>query len=612
MPADQFLTHQTPLSIRALPWLPMAILAAYGLVLTLPALMPGFFVAVDFSQHVIWAKHFSHALWHGDLYPRWALEMNAGLGSPFFFHYGPVAYYITSMFTPLLSHDPEGWRQVALSAALALVASGFSTYLWLSRLTGRNGALIGALVYMGEPYHLMMFYHIMGLATLWALVWLPLIMMAVEDVARGRRHATLRLAFLYALLLMSHLPVALVFSLLPVAYGFIAAPANIRLRRLATVIGALVLGTALSAVFLIPAMTTQGNVWFMTLNEGIFTYDQNFILKGLQLNDRPATPWQIGAAEITMTFAALCAWFAVRATTNVALRPTGNILAVAAASALIMMTPVAAPIWALIPPLQQLQFPWRFAPLITLACSALAAILLCASGKKHTIAILFPVALLLGAILGLSLPVVAEAGAMARALEYVTVDHLKQVLGKRSDEWMMELDRIQSDADTIEHLPIWVPRTPFVDREVGYLATAKLSRETPRASVVAGKGTIDVQRWGADGIALDVHGVSPVKIVIGQFYYPGWSARLGDSGTELACGPSKPYGLLQCDVPAGNHSVTVIRTHTKPESVGIAISTLSLLIAAAVWLTGRRRATGEPARMGHIPVVPVEVTETQK
>ena len=589
------------------------IICLYGLVMTLPALMPGFFVPGDYPTHTLWAKHFAHAFWQGDLYPRWAFEMNAGLGSPFFFHYGPVAYYITSFIQPLAGHDPEGWRQVALSGVAAMLASGLTSYLWLSRLAGRTGALIGALVYMGEPYHLnMMFYKIFALATLWALVWLPLIMKATEDVVLGRPNAVFRLAFYYALLLMTHLPVALVFSALPLAYALLLAPAEQRRRCLIRFAGGIALGIGLSALFLVPALTMQDMVWFKTLTEDIFTYDKNFILDGWGLNDSLATPWFIGAAEIVKTCAVLVAWLTIRGQLTGDSRRIADILAVAALLAFLMMTPTTRMIWELLAPLQQLQFPWRFAPVVTVACSALVALLLCAPGKKYTVARLFPMALLLGAFLGLSLPPIAEAGAMARAVGDLSVDRLKQVLGTRPDAWMMGLDRMKSDADVIEHLPIWVPRAPFADRMVGALAVAKLSRETPRASVVSGKGTIDVQRWGADGINLDVHGISPVKIVIGQFYYPGWSARLGDFGTELACGPSKPYGLLQCDVPAGNHSVTVIRTHTKPESVGIAISTVSLLIAAAVWLTGRRRATGEPARTGHIPVVPVEVTEMQK
>ena len=372
------------------------------------------------------------------------------------------------------------------------------------------------------------------------------------------------------------------------------------------------LGIGLSAVFLVPAMTTQDTLWFTTMNEDMFTYDQNFILAGSRTNERLTTPLHIEATEVVMICIALSAWLAVRVRTSGVSRRLVNFFAATAVVAFFMMTPISTPIWELVTPLQQLQFPWRFAPIVSLAVMVLLAFLVSSPGKPFAFTKLFPVALLVAAFAFFCIPAMAELTVMARSIGTVSVNRLMELLSPVSDERLIGIDRLKYEADVIEHLPRWVPRTPFVDRKYGYLAVAQLSRETPRASVVSGKGTIDVQQWGADGINLDVHGVSPVKIVIGQFYYPGWSGRLGDSGAELACGPSKPNGLLQCDVPAGNHSVTVIRTHTKPESIGIAISTLSLLIAAAVWLTGRRRATGEPARTGHIPVVPVEVTEMQK
>ncbi|HEY9847696.1 MAG TPA: hypothetical protein V6D03_16055, partial [Candidatus Caenarcaniphilales bacterium] len=67
-----------------------------GLILTLPAISYGIFAAHDLvAYHLKWSKHFAEQFWLGDLYPRWLLEMNAGLGSPTFFFYAPVPYYFT-------------------------------------------------------------------------------------------------------------------------------------------------------------------------------------------------------------------------------------------------------------------------------------------------------------------------------------------------------------------------------------------------------------------------------------------------------------------------------------------------------------------------------------
>ena len=75
------------------------IIVIVGLILTLPALFYGIFDAPDLiPYHLKWSKHFAEQFWQGDLYPRWLMDMNAGLGSPTFFFYPPIPYYFNSLF----------------------------------------------------------------------------------------------------------------------------------------------------------------------------------------------------------------------------------------------------------------------------------------------------------------------------------------------------------------------------------------------------------------------------------------------------------------------------------------------------------------------------------
>src|SRR5205823_6430575 len=101
-------------------------IAGAGLVLTLPVLILGVpFLSDDAGFHAVWYTHFSHQLWAGDLYPRWLAGMNGGLGSPVFFFYPPLPYFLTSILRPFFRSDPQGWHQLGVSASLALIASGF-------------------------------------------------------------------------------------------------------------------------------------------------------------------------------------------------------------------------------------------------------------------------------------------------------------------------------------------------------------------------------------------------------------------------------------------------------------------------------------------------------
>ncbi len=133
----------------------MLVIAGMGLILTIPAISYGIFDAQDLVMfHLKWSKHFSEQFWSGELYPRWLLEMNAGLGSPTFFFYTPIPYYFSSLFHPLFANDTQGWHQLSLSASLALVASGLTAYIWLKNITNQNSAVIASILYMALPYHL--------------------------------------------------------------------------------------------------------------------------------------------------------------------------------------------------------------------------------------------------------------------------------------------------------------------------------------------------------------------------------------------------------------------------------------------------------------------------
>lgn len=61
-----------------------------GFLLTFTPLIGGVIEAHDVLFHFNWSKYFSQQFWSGELYPRWLLGMNSGLGSPSFFFYPPI------------------------------------------------------------------------------------------------------------------------------------------------------------------------------------------------------------------------------------------------------------------------------------------------------------------------------------------------------------------------------------------------------------------------------------------------------------------------------------------------------------------------------------------
>src|SRR5215813_7003657 len=107
------------------PLFPILVIVLAGIILTAPVLVYGipFFSDDAVTHHAVWYVRFSEQLWDGDLYPRWLMGMNNGLGSPVFFFYPPLLFFVTSLLRPFFRGDSHGWDQLGLSASAALIAS---------------------------------------------------------------------------------------------------------------------------------------------------------------------------------------------------------------------------------------------------------------------------------------------------------------------------------------------------------------------------------------------------------------------------------------------------------------------------------------------------------
>jgi uncharacterized membrane protein len=197
----------------------------------------------------VWADQFTAELRRGNLYPRWLPRSHAGLGSPVFYYYPPLAFYVSGFFGLA---GLSTYASVVGAFALGFAASGAAMYHWLKGWT--HLPLVGSLFYMAAPYHLFDFYARGALAEFVAIGFIPLVALGMKRIAEGRGYLVLSLG--YAGLIATHLPLALLASV------FLVAPYAMKLglrhpRKLAILGLALALGLALVAIYLVPALTMR-------------------------------------------------------------------------------------------------------------------------------------------------------------------------------------------------------------------------------------------------------------------------------------------------------------------------------------------------------------------
>lgn len=541
-------------------WVPLALMTATALLL-LPFWLRGGSQGHDLFHHLLSGHFFAVQLWQGEIYPRWLMEMNGAFGSPAFFFYPPLPYYVSALFAgpePLAHHAmiPLLW-----SNTLALGLSGLFAYLWLRPFATPGRALAASLLYMALPYHLAIdIYARFALAESWAFVWAPLALLAQDRLCRRAPFALLLLALAVALLTLSHLPsTLLILGLLTVRSLLLAWRSKITLHLWPTLLGQL-WGLAMASLLLLPALLDQGGISMDQMRIGMFEFHRNF----LDRLPETSSDWRFRGHLAWLTLLTLVlllvAWAAAREPRHPELLIWGTL----GTLSFLMMLPLSEPLWHLLPPLQLVQFPWRLNLLLVIATVAVVAL---------GVPAYRPWQWLWWTVLALTL--------LSQAV-YVHESPLTQAPQKSA------LDgEFDSKRSAREYRPKQVPKGMFAPTLLAWKDEFQPAVTTEQQGI-----SWQILSWQPRQIVLTVDAPAPAKLILHQFDYPGWQAKLDDT-LPLTISSTR-NGLIQVWVPAGRHQVTFTLTARWPERLGYGLSLIawliwSLLLASQIRTLRRQR-----------------------
>ena len=395
--------------------------------LTIPALAPlfapGYFYAAHDGRHsVFYLAMFDASLRDGALWPRWAMHHIQGYGYPTFIIQAPLGFYVADLFVWL----GAGYTlAVKFTWALGFFVSGWGMYTlvrhWLDR-TGsalgqvverhRVAVLVAGLVYVYAPYHLVEIYVRAALNDALLLAWFPWVFLAFDRLidqgaARGwtRRLAWAALSLAGCLLthsfaLISFTPLIILFVLFRLALAHIQTAGQPHrgtalLRRTGLAAAGGVLALLLFAVFLVPLLVEGPLLEQQVYVTNTYDYHNHFVqwgqffspFWGFGFSDDPVgandgMSFQIGAAAVILAMLAGYVLIRERGRSETATawarlrRALLGCMAIMTLGLLVMMTPSAAWLWASVPPLAIIQFPWRLLALAIFTLSALVGLAL--------------------------------------------------------------------------------------------------------------------------------------------------------------------------------------------------------------------------------------------
>jgi len=556
---------------------PLLVLAA-SVVLGLPILLYGPLpTGHDLYEHINLSRHFAEQFRTGELYPRWLIDMNHGLGSPTYFVFPPFSTYLYLMLK-VPAHVLH-FNAFTLGVFLPLLASGLGAFLWMRTMTRDSIAAAIAVFYMVAPYHFVIDTYIRGaISECWGFVWMPVILYFVVELIAGKRWAFAGLALASAMMIFSHLISLAMFLPVPFALAVIQPAAGKRLRSLILVATSMLLGAGISGVYLIPALDNSRIISGARFVAFPFYQPSNhFLYFGRQLFGHYATggteeflqicSWGMFAMILVFAICGFVAW-------STGPRESRRIVLLWIALCcwpIFLLSPLSNSLWLSFHRLHEaVEFPWRYGTQLGLAVLPLIAIAFSRPWKDWPL----PRAITLSAALLVCGMCLGGYGLVWS--RYFTPPQPSQPPSER---------HLISDADVL--LKAWLP--DGMNQRSTLVALTQ-----PRIRFKEGSGEVQETQWKPRHIEFQTNSATGGWVEINQLHYPTWTAATAATGSEARAIPiqaAMPEGLIEVQVPPGTQDIHLEIPVSASERWGRWISLLSVCLC----LLTLRKARSKPA-----------------
>jgi len=531
-----------------------------------PYVLRGYTAGHDIGFHVSCWLEISGLFREGILRPRWA-ELAFGYGDPTFIFYPPLSLYLGAILTLLLP-----FRMVPGAYVwLALVLAGFSFFYLCRHFLDVRSALVGAVVYVMNPYHLLQVHGRCSFSELLVSATLPLLLLATYRMSEPGRQRVAAVALLLAIISLTSMPggVAAGYSAFVFAIA-LTLTRNSGAGLIAKFAIAGILGAGLAGFFLLPAWFEKP--WVIASVYSAIPPEARFVRLNLLPHGRFA--WALAAVEVGQILVGGLAWAICRRT-----KPRDTFWAFTAvfSASVIMVLPISAGIWRSAPLLHYVQFPWRWLGPMGLALSFFVAAAVQQSSKG----------LLLAAgvcILGL-----------------VTLAAFTVVINTKADVLLSSLKKSISEGRGYLGWPYVLPRDMKIDNRgipyylvpgeaavlevgpeeiAGVVPPQDFRSTAPAASV----SRIAITHWSAEARDFDVDTPQPVWIRVRLFWYPGWHAYIDSKAIDPVTRNAR--GALVLRIPSGRSHVKLLYERTPDQTIGIVLS--SLCLVTLLWMFRNR------------------------
>jgi hypothetical protein len=473
------------------------------------------------------------------------------------------------------------WKLVpTLFVWLVLIGAGNSMFLLARESLPRRQAVLAAVLFAANPYHLLLVYYRSDFAELLASAFFPLLAWGVIRIAREGWQGVPVLAAAVAAIWLSNAPAAVIAAYSLVFLVVIAYLVERNLHLLMHGLVAVAGGFGLAAFYILPAARERAWVHInQVLTDGLRP-EQNFLFtraSSMVVN----TDFNIKISFVVLLMGVLATASGYYIAKSKEIPRLHYVLVVAlGALSFFMMFSLSRPLWLLAPEMHFVQFPWRYAVPFGVAFSFLVA---AAAGKSNKLAIL-------------AVSLFVFAGPLAKIGLAI----------KRPSSWnKAEISRLQKSIDngigyrgTPEYLPNSAA-TAFTENANG---DSEITGDNSKELSTVGHGH--------EQYSFPVASSQAGQITIRLFDYPTWQVNM--DGSRAASKLRDSEGRIVVSVPAGEHVIHIFMQREWDAKLGIAVSLISAMFLLGLsFLAGLTSKQASPAAESIRSGVPIAALEHQ-
>lgn len=527
--------------VEPLLWTPLVAIAATAFAVEIPFFFFGTPSGHDVEFHLYsWLEVLAQCK-AGTFYPRWASLAHFAYGEPRFVFYPPASWTLGALLSAIFP-----WTLAAsVYIWVVLALAGISMWALARRWLNRRDATFAAMLYVANPYHLVIVYWRSAFAELLASCLMPLLLLLLLRAADEGWRWMAPLALLSAAAWLTNAPAAVMIHYSMGLLVVMLAWQKRSARPLLVAGAAVAVGACLAAFYLFPAIYEQRWVNIAQAVSAGSTPADNFLFIHTTDADHDAfnriISWVALWEVIVVAVAAAFSWR--HKLWPEKSRGVWKNLVIWGAACTGLMTPLSAVLWAVFPKMKFMQFPWRW-----LLCLSMIFTIFVALGLRRW--------WMRAAVVLVSIAVIAVAWNRVQAPWWDNAGDLREMK-----------DNMAAGAGyegTDEYTPMGADPAN-IDKDA-----RKVTANGPA------RAAIRIVEWKAESKSFTAEMSAPDQLAVRLFQYPAWQVKV--NGQVVQTSARVDSGQMLIPVEAGRNQIEIRFMRTWDRTVGGWVSVVSILI----------------------------------